>query len=94
VSTRLDVFMPKRITVIIQDDTYAKLVQESIQRFGSPRAISKVIDALVRENKDAKRHAQKDIVRLLHSKKVAKVSQKELERDRHELSMSFENRGL
>jgi len=85
--------MPKRTTVVIQDDTYAKLVQESIQRFGSARAISRVIDAMVKENKDEKKQAEKEIVRILHSKKVAKVTQKELERDRHELSISFENRG-
>jgi len=91
---RLDVYMPKRTTVVIQDDTYAKLVQESIQRFGNARAISRVIDAMIKENSDAKKQAKKDIVRLLHSKKVAKVTQKELERDRHELSISFENRGL
>jgi len=84
--------MPKRTTIVIQDDTYSKLVQESIQRFGNARAISKVIDTMVKENKDAKKQAEKDIVRLLHSKKVAKVTQKELEWDRHEMSKSFENR--
>jgi uncharacterized HAD superfamily protein len=89
----LGVLLPKRTTVVIQDDTYSKLVQESIQRFGNARAISKVIDAMVMESKDAKKQAEKDIVRLLHSKKVAKVTQKELERDRYELSKSFENRG-
>jgi len=86
--------MPKRTTVVIQDDTYARLVQESIQRFGNARAISRVIDAMVKENKNAKKEAEKDILRLLHSKKLARVTQKELEQDRHELSRNFENRGL
>lgn len=86
--------MPKRTTVVIEDDTYARLVQESIQRFGSARAISRVIDAMVKENNNAKKQAKKDIVKLLHSRKVAKVTQKQLERDRRELSISFENRGL
>lgn len=86
--------MPKRTTVVIQDDTYAKLVQESIQRFGIARAISRVIDEMVKENNDTKRKARKEILRLLHSKKVTKVTQEELERDRHELSTNFENRGL
>ena len=49
---------------------------------------------MVKENNNAKKEAKKDILRLLHSKKVAKITQKELERDRHELSASFENRGL
>jgi hypothetical protein len=71
-----------------------KLARESIQRFGNAWAISRVIDAMVKENKDAKKQAKKDIVKLLHSKKVEKVSQKELERERHELSIGFENRGL
>ena len=87
--------MPKRTTVVIQDDTYAKLVQESIQRFGNARAISRVIDAMVGEiSSSKKREAETKLAKVLHAKKVAKVSQKELERDRHELSVEFENRGL
>ena len=40
---------------------------------------------MVKENNDAKKEAKKDILRLLHSRKVAKVTQKDLERDRNEL---------
>ena len=69
-------------------------MEESIRKFGSARAISRVIDDMVKENNNTKKEAKKDILRLLHSKKVAKITQKELERDRHELSASFENRGL
>ena len=60
---RLGVLMPKRTTVVIQDATYARLVQESIRKFGSARAISRVIDDMVKENNDAKKEAKKDILK-------------------------------
>ena len=86
--------MPKRTTVVIKDDTYAKLVQESIQRFGNARAISRVIDAIVGEASSTKRkEAERKLAKVLHEKKVATVTQKELEDDRHKLSLQFENRG-
>jgi len=71
---RLDVLMPKRTAVVIQNDTYARLVEESIRKFGSARAISRVIDDMVKENSNTKKEAKKDILRLLHSKKAAKIT--------------------
>lgn len=70
-------------------------MQESIQRFGSARAISRVIDAMVGEASMTKRkEAERKLTKILHAKKIAKVTQKELEEDRHKLSLEFENRGL
>jgi hypothetical protein len=41
-----------------------------------------------------RKEAERRLAKVLHAKKVAKVTQKELEEDRHELSLEFENRGL
>ena len=79
-------YVPKRTTVVIQDDTYAKLVQQSIQRFGNARAISRVIDA-------RRKRPKKNLPRFFMRRRWER-SQKELEDDRHELSLEFENRGL
>ena len=87
--------MPRRTTIIIQDDTYANLVQESIRRFGSARAISKVMDAMAIETVvSKKKQNEKELVTLLRAKRVAKTTTKEFERERRELSARFENRGL
>lgn len=40
----LDAHMPRRITLVLEDSTSAKLVQKSLRRYGTPRAFSKVID--------------------------------------------------
>jgi len=86
--------MPRRTTVVIQDGTYAKLVEESLRRFGSARAVSKVIDEMVDEMSKAKQQeGQRDLLTLLHSKKVAKTSLKDFERDRGKLSTRLEDRG-
>jgi predicted CopG family antitoxin len=41
--------MPKRTTVILDDDIYEKLVRESIRRYGTTRALSRVLNELLRE---------------------------------------------
>ena len=90
----LDVCMPtRRTTLVLQDRTYAKLIQESLRRFGTPRAVSKVVDTMVEESTATDwREKEKGILKLLYSKKVAKVTSKEFERDRAELSRRFERR--
>lgn len=84
--------MPRRrTTLVLRDKTYAKLVQESLRRFGTPRAVSKVVDTMVEESTG--RSEREGILKLLSSKKVAKVTSKEeLERDRAELAHTFESR--
>jgi len=83
--------MPKRTTVVLEDDSYKKLVEESIRRFGTARAISKVINSMVEE---ATKHSgkQDELLKLLYSRKVAKTTAKDLEKDRRRLSMRLETR--
>jgi hypothetical protein len=84
--------MPRRrTTLVLEDSTYTKLVEQSLRRFGTPRAVSKVVDIMVEEStaKDP-RAREKGILKLLYSKKVARTTSKEFERDRTELSRRFE----
>ncbi len=78
--------MPKRTTVILEDDVYEKLVQESIRRYGTARAISKVIGELLKER------FRNDLIKLIYSEKIAEISQEEFEEFRAELSKRFEER--
>jgi len=41
--------MPRRITVTLDDDVYRRLVEESVKRYGTVRALSKVVNELLRE---------------------------------------------
>ena len=89
----IDVYMPRRTTVVLNDSTYTRLVEESLRRYGTPRAISRVIDTMVEESATASsREREESILRLLYSKKVAKTTPKEFERDRRELSRKFEKK--
>ena len=78
--------MPKRTTVLLGESVYEKLVEESLKRYGTVRAISKVLNELL---KDALK-GEKEIVRLIYSEKVAKTSAKEFEEFRRELSRRLE----
>lgn len=40
-----------RTTVVIEDDLYRKLVEESVKRYGSTRKLSKLINEKLRESK-------------------------------------------
>jgi metal-responsive CopG/Arc/MetJ family transcriptional regulator len=78
--------MLKRTTVMLEEDLYKKLVEESIRRYGSTRKISKVINELLRDAISGK----KEITTLIRARKLAKVSSKEFEEFRRELSKRFE----
>lgn len=84
--------MPKRrTTLVLEDSTYTRLVEESLRRYGTPRAVSKVIDIMVQKSTAiGSREKEQTILRLLYSKKVAKTTSREFERDRKELSERFE----
>ncbi|HEW94048.1 hypothetical protein DRN84_01645 [Candidatus Geothermarchaeota archaeon] len=78
--------MSRRTTIILDDDVYKMLVKESIERYGTAKAISRVINELLRE----KLSGREDIIQLLYSKKIAKVSWEEFEEFRRKLSKRFE----
>ncbi|RLG88669.1 MAG: hypothetical protein DRO16_04900 [Thermoprotei archaeon] len=74
--------MPKRTTVILDDDIYENLVRESIRRYGTTRAISKVLNEILRDSLSGRR----ELIRLIYSEKIAEVSIEELNEFRRELS--------
>jgi len=76
--------MPRRTTVILEDEVYEKLVQESIRRYGTAKAISKTVNELLKER------FRSDLIRLIYSEKIARISQEELEKFRAQLSSRFE----
>jgi len=80
--------MPKRTTVILDDDVYEMLVRESIRRYGTARSLSKVLNELLRERSDSMR----ELVQLIYSEKLVWVGQAEMEKLRRELSERFEER--
>ena len=80
--------MVKRTTIILEDDVYEILVRESLRRYGNTRSISKVLNEILRESIGA----EKDLIKLLYSKKLVKISLKEFKKFRKNLSKGFEER--
>jgi len=80
--------MPKRTTVILDDDVYEKLVKESIRRYGSVKAISKVLNELLRESFSSRN----ELVELIYSEKIVSISAEEFEKFRREVSRRLEER--
>jgi len=80
--------MPKRTTVVLDDDIYEMLVRESIRRYGTTRALSRVLNELLR----GRANSIEELVQLIYSKKLVWVDQTEIEKLRRELSERFEER--
>ena len=85
----LGVCMPKRTTIILEDEVYEKLLKESIRRYGNARNISKVINELLK--KVFEEDVKSELVRLIYSEKVANVTAKEFEDFRRSLAKRFES---
>jgi predicted CopG family antitoxin len=43
--------MSKRTSVLLEEDVYKKLVEESLKRYGTVKALSKVLNELLRVDK-------------------------------------------
>jgi len=80
--------MPKRTTVILDDDIYERLVQESVKRYGNVRSLSKVINDLLRKSLSS----EDELIKLIYSEKLVEIDLKEFEEFRRELSKRFEER--
>ena len=80
--------MVKRTTILLDDDVYEILVRESIKRYGTTRALSKVLNELVREALSSKR----ELLELIYSEKIASVSEEEFSGFRRELSKRLVDR--
>ncbi len=79
--------MPKRTTVLLDDDVYERLVSQSVKRYGSPKAISKVLNEELRKLAGG----EERIIELLSSRKIARTTTKEFEEYRRGLSKRFEH---
>jgi hypothetical protein len=80
--------MPKRTTIILEDDVYRMLVEESIKAYGSVKNISRVVNEILK--KALKEGMEKEFHELLSLKKAAHITAKEFEGFRRELSKRFE----
>jgi predicted CopG family antitoxin len=79
--------MPRRTTILLDDDIYKMLIEESLKRYTTTKAISKVINELLKESLKNKIN----ILDLIFSKKIVKMSAKEFEKFRRELSTRLES---
>ncbi|RLF05617.1 MAG: hypothetical protein DRJ60_05375 [Thermoprotei archaeon] len=80
--------MVKRTTILLEDEVYEKLVRESIRRYGSSKAISKVINELLKESLSARN----ELLELIHSDKVVTIAIEDFEAFRRKLSKRIESR--
>jgi len=79
--------MSKRTTLLLEDEVYEKLVEESLRRYGTVRAVSKVLNELLKESFKGR----EEIIRLIYSEKIAKTTAKEFEEFRKDLSRRLES---
>ncbi len=76
--------MERRTTVLLEKEVYDALVKESVEEYDSSKAISKVLNKIVRQALANRGR----LSAVLRSKRVAKTTSKEFERFRHQLSKS------
>jgi predicted CopG family antitoxin len=79
--------MSRRTTILLDDDIYQRLVNESLRRYKTTKAMSKVANELLR--RALKGEAK--ILDLIFSEKVAKTTASEFETFRRDLSKRFES---
>jgi len=79
--------MFKRTTILLEEDIYKKLIEESLRKYGTTRAVSKVLNELLK--KAFKGESQ--VLSILLSEKVATTTVKEFEEFRRELSKRLES---
>ncbi len=78
-------YLSKRTTILLDDDVYERLVNESLRKYGTTKAMSKVANELLKRTLEG----QAKVLDLISSKKIAKTSNKEFESLRRELSSNF-----
>jgi len=79
--------MSKRTTILLDDDIYEKLVRESLRRYKTTKAMSKVANEILK--RALKGEAK--VLDLVFSEKLAKTSAREFEAFRREMSKRFES---
>jgi predicted CopG family antitoxin len=79
--------MSRRTTILLDDDIYQKLVNESLRRYKTTKAMSRVANELLKKALKG----ETKILDLVFSEKLAKTSAHEFEAFRKELSRRFES---
>lgn len=79
--------MSRRTTILLDDDIYERLVTESLRRYKTTRAMSKVANELLKRALKG----ESKVLDLVFSEKLAKTSAREFEAFRRELSKRFES---
>lgn len=79
--------MSKRTTITLDDEVYRKLVEESLKRYKTTKAMSRIANELLK----GALKGEARILDLIRSKKIAKTNAKEFEEFRRELSKRLES---
>ncbi|MEM1574540.1 MAG: hypothetical protein QXF09_02915 [Nitrososphaerota archaeon] len=79
--------MPRRTTILLDDEVYKMLVEESLKKYNTTKALSKIINEILKKELKNKTN----ILNLISSKKFIKISAKEFEKFRRELSARLES---
>ena len=78
--------MSRRTTILLDDDIYERLVNESMRKYRTTRAMSKVANELLKRALKG----EANVLDLVFSEKLARTNAKEFETFRRELSKRFE----
>jgi predicted CopG family antitoxin len=79
--------MSRRTTILLDDDIYQKLVNESMRRYRTTKAMSKVANELLKRALKG----ESKVLDLIFSEKLVKTNVKEFETFRRELAKRFES---
>jgi len=79
--------MSRRTTILLDDEIYERLVNESMRRYRTTKAMSKVANELLKRALKG----EASVLDLVFSEKLAKTNVKEFETFRRELSKRFES---
>jgi predicted CopG family antitoxin len=79
--------MSRRTTILLDDDIYQSLVSESMRKYKTTKAMSKVANELLKRALKG----EGKILDLIFSEKLAKTNAKEFETFRRGLSKRFES---
>lgn len=74
--------MERRTTVVLEKEVYDALVKESLEEYNSSKAISKVLNKIVKRTLTNKGK----LSGILHSKRLIKTTAKEFEKFRRQLT--------
>ncbi|MEM3546673.1 MAG: hypothetical protein QXU47_08010 [Candidatus Bathyarchaeia archaeon] len=81
------VYMPRRTTVLLDEEVYEELVRESLRKYGTVKALSKVLNEILLNSI----RGRNELFKLIYSEKVTETTVKEFEEFRRKLSKRLES---